>query len=142
MVYQRVADRRRNDADKKAKENERLQREAFKLRNKGYWVSDIARTLGKPEAIVLNLLKNDEVKPETATHIQDGGVVKAVHIHSYHWESVRRYIDSFSLTRLMKSTVTNPNYDWLVIGTNRSGLTYALTYSSEEFYREFSVGRN
>ena len=142
MVYtNRLTDRRRNDADKKAKENERLQREASKLRNKGYWVSDIARALGKPEAIVLNLLKNDEVKPEIATHIRNGVVVKAVHIHSYHWESVRRYLDLFSLTRSMKGTVTNPNYDWLVIGTNRNGQTYALAYTSEEFYQAYSVSK-
>ena len=111
MVYQRVADRRRNDADKKAKENERLQREAFKLRNEGYWVSDIARVIGKPEAVVLNLLKNDMVKPENAVIINTGKSVQAVHIHSYHRESVLRHIDGLELPKRYSRSAKHFDYD-------------------------------
>ena len=141
MVYQRVADRRRNDADKKAKENERLQREAFKLRNKGYWVSDIARALGKSEAIVWNLLKNDMVKPENAVNIDTGKSVQAVHIHSYHRESVLRYINDSGLSTRHRYSAQYFDYDWLVIGVNAYGQTYATTHSSENFYKNFVVGR-
>ena len=141
MVYQRVADRRRNDADKKAKENERLQREAFKLRNKGYWVSDIARALGKSEAIVLNLLKNDMVKPENAVNIDTGKSVQSVHIHSYHRESVLRYINDSDLSTRHRYSAQYFDYDWLVIGVNAYGQTYATTHSSENFYKNFVVGR-
>ena len=141
MVYQRVADRRRNDADKKAKENERLQREAFKLRNKGYWVSDIARAIGKPEAVVLNLLKNDMVKPENAVNIDTGKSVQAVHIHSYHRESVLRYINDSDLSTRHRYSAQYFDYDWLVIGVNAYGQTYATTHSSENFYKNFVVGR-
>ena len=141
MVYQRVADRRRNDADKKAKENERLQREASKLRNKGYWVSDIARALGKSEAIVWNLLKNDMVKPENAVNIDTGKSVQAVHIHSYHRESVLRYINDSDLSTRHRYSAQYFDYDWLVIGVNAYGQTYATTHSSENFYKNFVVGR-
>ncbi len=141
MVYQRVADRRRNDADKKAKENERLQREAFKLRNKGYWVSDISRAIGKPEAVVLNLLKNDMVKPENAVNIDTGKSVQAVHIHSYHRESVLRYINDSGLSTRHRHSAQYFDYDWLVIGVNAYGQTYATTHSSENFYKNFVVGR-
>ena len=141
MVYQRVADRRRNDADKKAKENERLQREAFKLRNKGYWVSDIARAIGKPEAVVLNLLKNDMVKPENAVNIDTGKSVQSVHIHSYHRESVLRYINDSDLSTRHRYSAQYFDYDWLVIGVNAYGQTYATTHSSENFYKNFVVGR-
>ena len=141
MVYQRVADHRRNDADKKAKENERLQREAFKLRNKGYWVSDIARVIGKPEAVVLNLLKNDMVKPENAVIINTGKSVQAVHIHSYHRESVLRYINDSDLSTRHRYSAQYFDYDWLVIGVNAYGQTYATTHSSENFYKNFVVGR-
>lgn len=141
MVYQRVADRRRNDADKKAKENERLQREAFKLRNKGYWVSDIARAIGKPEAVVLNLLNNDMVKPENAVNIDTGKSVQAVHIHSYHRESVLRYINDSGLSTRHRHSAKYFDYDWLVIGVNAYGQTYATTHSSENFYKNFVVGR-
>ena len=141
MVYQRVADRRRNDADKKAKENERLQREASKLRNKGYWVSDIARALGKSEAIVRNLLKNDMVKPENAVNIDTGKSVQSVHIHSYHRESVLRYINDSDLSTRHRYSAQYFDYDWLVIGVNAYGQTYATTHSSENFYKNFVVGR-
>ena len=141
MVYQRVADRRRNDADKKAKENERLQREAFKLRNKGYWVSDIARAIGKPEAVVLNLLKNDMVKPENAVNIDTGKSVQSVHIHSYHRESVLRYINDSDLSTRHRYSAQYFDYDWLVIGVNAYGQTYATTHTSENFYKNFVVGR-
>ena len=141
MVYQRVADLRRNDADKKAKENERLQREAFKLRNKGYWVSDIARAIGKPEAVVLNLLKNDMVKPENAVIINTGKSVQAVHIHSYHRESVLRYINDSGLSTRHRYSAKYFDYDWLVIGVNAYGQTYATTHASENFYKNFVVGR-
>ena len=141
MVYQRVADRRSNDADKKAKENERLQREAFKLRNKGYWVSDIARVIGKPEAVVLNLLKNDMVKPENAVNIYTGKSVQAVHIHSYHRESVLRYINDSGLSTRHRHSAKYFDYDWLVIGVNAYGQTYATTHASENFYKNFVVGR-
>lgn len=141
MVYQRVADRRRNDADKKDKENERLQREASKLRNKGYWVSDIARALGKSEAIVWNLLKNDMVKPENAVNIDTGKSVQAVHIHSYHRESVLRYINDSDLSTRHRYSAQYFDYDWLVIGVNAYGQTYATTHSSENFYKNFVVGR-
>lgn len=145
MVYQRVADRRRNDADKKAKENERLQREAFKLRNEGYWVSDIARVIGKPEAVVLNLLKNllknDMVKPENAVNIDTGKSVQAVHIHSYHRESVLLYINDSGLSTRHRHSAQYFDYDWLVIGVNAYGQTYATTHSSENFYKNFVVGR-
>ena len=141
MVYQRVADRRRNDSDKKAKENERLQREAFKLRNKGYWVSDIARAIGKPEAVVLNLLKNDMVKPENAVNIDTGKSVQAVHIHSYHRESVLRYINDSGLSTRHQHSAKYFDYDWLVIGVNSYCQTYATTHASENFYKNFVVGR-
>ena len=141
MVYQRVADHRRNDADKKAKENERLQREASKLRNKGYWVSDIARALGKSEAIVRNLLKNDMVKPENAVNIDTGKSVQSVHIHSYHRESVLRYINDSDLSTRHRYSAQYFDYDWLVIGVNAYGQTYATTHSSENFYKNFVVGR-
>ena len=141
MVYQRVADRRRNDADKKAKENERLQREAFKLRNKGYWVSDIARAIGKPEAVVLNLLNNDMVKPENAVNIDTGKSVQAVHVPSYHRESVLRYINDSDLSTRHRYSAQYFDYDWLVIGVNAYGQTYATTHSSENFYKNFVVGR-
>ena len=141
MVYQRVSDRRRNDADKKAKENERLQREAFKLRNKGYWVSDIARVIGKPEAVVLNLLKNDMVKPENAVNIDTGKSVQAVHIHSYHRESVLRYIDGLELPKRYSRSAKHFDYDWLVVGVNAYGQKYATTHTSENFYKNFVVGR-
>lgn len=141
MVYQRVADRRRNDADKKDKENERLQREASKLRNKGYWVSDIARALGKSEAIVWNLLKNDMVKPENAVNIDTGKSVQSVHIHSYHRESVLRYINDSDLSTRHRYSAQYFDYDWLVIGVNAYGQTYATTHSSENFYKNFVVGR-
>ena len=141
MVYQRVADRRRNDADKKAKENERLQREASKLRNKGYWVSDIARALGKSEAIVRNLLKNDMVKPENAVNIDTGKSVQSVHIHSYHRESVLRYINDSDLSTRHRYSAQYFDYDWLVIGVNAYGQTYATTHTSENFYKNFVVGR-
>ena len=141
MVYQRVADLRRNDADKKAKENERLQREAFKLRNEGYWVSDIARVIGKPEAVVLNLLKNDMVKPENAVNIDTGKSVQAVHIHSYHRESVLLYINDSGLSTRHRHSAKYFDYDWLVIGVNAYGQTYATTHTSENFYKNFVVGR-
>ena len=141
MVYQRVADRRRNDADKKAKENERLQREAFKLRNEGYWVSDISRAIGKPEAVVLNLLKNDMVKPENAVNIDTGKSVQSVHIHSYHRESVLRYINDSDLSTRHRYSAQYFDYDWLVIGVNAYGQTYATTHVSENFYKKFVVGR-
>ena len=145
MVYQRVADRRRNDSDKKAKENERLQREAFKLRNEGYWVSDIARVIGKPEAVVLNLLKNllknDMVKPENAVNIDTGKSVQAVHIHSYHRESVLLYINDSGLSTRHRHSAKYFDYDWLVIGVNAYGQTYATTHTSENFYKNFVVGR-
>ena len=141
MVYQRVADHRRNDADKKAKENERLQREAFKLRNKGYWVSDISRAIGKPEAVVLNLLKNDMVKPENAVNIDTGKSVQAVHIHSYHRESVLRYINDSGLSTRHRNSAKYFDYDWLVIGVNAYGQTYETTHASENFYKNFVVGR-
>ena len=141
MVYQRVADRRRNDADKKDKENERLQREASKLRNKGYWVSDIARALGKSEAIVWNLLKNDMVKPENAVNIDTGKSVQAVHVPSYHRESVLRYINDSDLSTRHRYSAQYFDYDWLVIGVNAYGQTYATTHSSENFYKNFVVGR-
>ena len=145
MVYQRVADRRRNDADKKAKENERLQREAFKLRNEGYWVSDIARVIGKPEEVVLNLLKNllknDMVKPENAVNIDTGKSVQAVHIHSYHRESVLLYINDSGLSTRHRHSAKYFDYDWLVIGVNAYGQTYATTHTSENFYKNFVVGR-
>ena len=141
MVYQRVADRRRNDADKKDKENERLQREASKLRNKGYWVSDIARALGKSEAIVWNLLKNDMVKPENAVNIDTGKSVQAVHVPSYHRESVLRYINDSDLSTRHRYSAQYFDYDWLVIGVNAYGQTYATTHTSENFYKNFVVGR-
>ena len=142
MVYtNRLTNRRRNDSDKKAKENERLQREAFKLRNKGYWVSDISRAIGKPEAVVLNLLKNDMVKPENAVNIDTGKSVQAVHIHSYHRESVLRYINDSGLSTRHRHSAKYFDYDWLVIGVNAYGQTYATTHASENFYKNFVVGR-
>ena len=143
MVYtNRLTNRRRNDSDKKAKENERLQREASKLRNKGYWVSDIAQAIGKPEAVVLNLLKNDMVKPENAVNIDTGKSVQAVHIHSYHRESVLRYINDSGLSTRHRHSAKYFDYDWLVIGVNAYGQTYATTHASENFYKNFVVGRN
>ena len=142
MVYtNRLTNRRRNDSDKKAKENERLQREASNLRNKGYWVSDIARAIGKPEAVVLNLLKNDMVKPENAVNIDTGKSVQAVHIHSYHRESVLRYINDSDLSTRHRYSAQYFDYDWLVIGVNAYGQTYATTHDSENFYKNFVVGR-
>ena len=142
MVYtNRLTNRRRNDSDKKAKENERLQREASKLRNKGYWVSDIARAIGKPEAVVLNLLKNDMVKPENAVNIDTGKSVQSVHIHSYHRESVLRYINDSDLSTRHRYSAQYFDYDWLVIGVNAYGQTYATTHTSENFYKNFVVGR-
>lgn len=142
MVYtNRLTNRRRNDSDKKAKENERLQREASKLRNKGYWVSDIARAIGKPEAVVLNLLTNDMVKPENAVNIDTGKSVQAVHIHSYHRESVLRYINDSGLSTRHRHSAKYFDYDWLVIGVNAYGQTYATTHASENFYKNFVVGR-
>ena len=142
MVYtNRLTNRRRNDSDKKAKENERLQREASKLRNKGYWVSDIAQAIGKPEAVVLNLLKNDMVKPENAVNIDTGKSVQAVHIHSYHRESVLRYINDSGLSTRHRHSAKYFDYDWLVIGVNAYGQTYATTHASENFYKNFVVGR-
>ena len=142
MVYtNRLTNRRRNDSDKKAKENERLQREASNLRNKGYWVSDIARAIGKPEAVVLNLLNNDMVKPENAVNIDTGKSVQAVHIHSYHRESVLRYINDSDLSTRHRYSAQYFDYDWLVIGVNAYGQTYATTHTSENFYKNFVVGR-
>lgn len=142
MVYtNRLTNRRRNDSDKKAKENERLQREASNLRNKGYWVSDIARAIGKPEAVVLNLLNNDMVKPENAVNIDTGKSVQAVHIHSYHRESVLRYINDSGLSTRHRYSAQYFDYDWLVIGVNAYGQTYATTHDSENFYKNFVVGR-
>ena len=142
MVYtNRLTNRRRNDSDKKAKENELLQREASKLRNKGYWVSDIARAIGKPEAVVLNLLNNDMVKPENAVNIDTGKSVQAVHIHSYHRESVLRYINDSDLSTRHRYSAQYFDYDWLVIGVNAYGQTYATTHTSENFYKNFVVGR-
>lgn len=142
MVYtNRLTNRRRNDSDKKAKENERLQREASNLRNKGYWVSDIARAIGKPEAVVLNLLNNDMVKPENAVNIDTGKSVQAVHIHSYHRESVLRYINDSGLSTRHRHSAKYFDYDWLVIGVNAYGQTYATTHDSENFYKNFVVGR-
>ena len=142
MVYtNRLTNRRRNESDKKAKENELLQREASKLRNKGYWVSDIARAIGKPEAVVLNLLNNDMVKPENAVNIDTGKSVQAVHIHSYHRESVLRYINDSDLSTRHRYSAQYFDYDWLVIGVNAYGQTYATTHTSENFYKNFVVGR-
>ena len=142
MVYtNRLTNRRRNDSDKKAKENESLQREASNLRNKGYWVSDIARAIGKPEAVVLNLLNNDMVKPENAVNIDTGKSVQAVHIHSYHRESVLRYINDSGLSTRHRHSAKYFDYDWLVIGVNAYGQTYATTHASENFYKNFVVGR-
>ena len=142
MVYtNRLTNRRRNDSDKKAKENESLQREASNLRNKGYWVSDIARAIGKPEAVVLNLLNNDMVKPENAVNIDTGKSVQSVHIHSYHRESVLRYINDSGLSTRHRHSAKYFDYDWLVIGVNAYGQTYATTHASENFYKNFVVGR-
>ena len=142
MVYtNRLTNRRRNDSDKKAKENESLQREASNLRNKGYWVSDIARAIGKPEAVVLNLLNNDMVKPENAVNIDTGKSVQSVHIHSYHRESVLRYINDSDLSTRHRYSAQYFDYDWLVIGVNAYGQTYATTHASENFYKNFVVGR-